>query len=244
MESNCLEANTLPEAPGTNIGQSVPLLCRSDSQSSSSHDSPSATLDKQESCADAAAVGVNLATVQCWVEQIDLFKEWLSCDVHDGKALRMSCSLCHKHQVWLRCLRNYSMSFIEGVTGSSPKDNIRKHSNSDMHKKACGIERTPDITISQIHSSSPLRKNLRKASSLFCICCSFTSFSTHLQGNSADLPFAISSLHALYVFMERLGAGSNNFRTWKVYWRCERERQSAIQRCTTLWSTAEDSQDI
>ena len=41
---------------------------------------------------------------------------------------------------------------------------MRKHGNSDIHHKACDIERRPATTLSQIYRSTPLGKTVASAS--------------------------------------------------------------------------------
>ena len=87
-------------------------------------------------------MSVNLGTVQRWGRELDSLNEWLRYDVKEGKVTRIFCALCTKHEERLRVLRNYSVSFVQGILGTSlKKDNVSKHSNSDMHRKACDLER-------------------------------------------------------------------------------------------------------
>ena len=78
--------------------------------------------------------------------------------------IRISSALCSKHQERLQCLRNYNSSFVQGIAGTTlKKDNARKHGNSDIHHKACDIERSPATTLLQIYCSSPLGKAVASA---------------------------------------------------------------------------------
>lgn len=111
-------------------------------------------------------MSVNLGTVQRWGRERDSLNEWLRYDVKEGKVTRIFCSLCTKHQERLRGLRNYSVSFVQGILGTAlKKDNVSKHSNSDMHRKACDLERRPAITLSQIYSTTPIGRAMASASS-------------------------------------------------------------------------------
>ena len=60
----------------------------------------------------------------------------------------------------------YSSSFVQGIVGTAlKKDNVSKHSNSDMHGKACNLERRPTMTLSQIYRSTPIGRAVSSASS-------------------------------------------------------------------------------
>ncbi len=53
-------------------------------------------------------------------------------------------------------LRNFSSSFIDGITGTAlKKDNVKKHQLSDMHSKAVNLERKP-ATLTDIDKLTPL----------------------------------------------------------------------------------------
>ena len=68
---------------------------------------------------------------------------------------RIFCSLCFKHKDRLRALRNYSSSFVDGITHTSlKKDNVSKHQKSEMHKKAVNMDRQPSAN--DIYESTPL----------------------------------------------------------------------------------------
>ena len=72
----------------------------------------------------------------------DIVGEWLRYDYTAGCVVRVYCEMCLKHAE--RLTRNYSPSFVNGVTGSSlKKDNIVEHSKSDVHKKAISITKRP-----------------------------------------------------------------------------------------------------
>ena len=45
------------------------------------------------------------------------------------------------------------------------KDNVRKHTASDMHHKACDVERRPSATLASLYRSTPIGKAIASASS-------------------------------------------------------------------------------
>eukprot|EP00117_Sycon_ciliatum_P045916 scpid98535/ scgid32949/ len=66
----------------------------------------------------------------------------------------------------MRAIRNFSVSFVDGIRGTAlKKDNVVKHSRSDMHSKALNMERAPTKTLTQIFKSTPLGKAMATASS-------------------------------------------------------------------------------
>ena len=111
-------------------------------------------------------MSVNLATVKRWAKEMDSENEWLHYDVEDESVIKIYCALCLKYKDRLKCLRNYSPSFIKGIVGTSlKKDNAKKHSKSNIHCKACDMERRPLMTLSAIYSSTPLGKAITGATS-------------------------------------------------------------------------------
>ena len=55
---------------------------------------------------------------------------------------------------------------MHGITGSAlEKDNVVKHSKSDIHKKAVSLERQPTRTINEILRSTPIGRAVASASS-------------------------------------------------------------------------------
>ena len=108
--------------------------------------------------------GVQLQTVKKWKKDLDILGEWLCYNETAGCVTRVYCEVCAKHADNLKCLRNYSPSFVNGVTGSSlKKDNIVKHSKSDMHKKALSISKRPR-TMEDLYRSTPIGRALACAS--------------------------------------------------------------------------------
>lgn len=81
-----------------------------------------------------------------------------------GKVTRIFCSLCTKYQDRLQAVRNFSSSFVDGVTNTAlKKDNVSKHQRSDMHKKAVNMER--QLSINEIYQSTPLARAFSSATS-------------------------------------------------------------------------------
>ena len=105
--------------------------------------------------------GVRQLTVKNWEKELDSLGEWLRYNETTGNVTRVYCELCSNHVEQLKCLRNYCPSFVKGVTGSSlKKDNVVKHSKSDMHKKALNISKRPRT----LYSSTPIGRALAGAS--------------------------------------------------------------------------------
>ena len=102
--------------------------------------------------------------MQRWCKEIDSLSEWFRYDEKDGKVTRIFCALCAKHQGKLGGLRNFSLAFVQGVVGTAlKKDNVSKHSKTDMHAKAYNLERRPAMTLCQIYRSTPIGKALSSA---------------------------------------------------------------------------------
>ena len=77
---------------------------------------------------------------------------------------RVYCELCSKHSDKLKSLRNFSPAFVGGVTGSAlKKDNVVKHSKSDMHTRAVSMSRKPK-TRNDIFRDTPIGRALAGAS--------------------------------------------------------------------------------
>ena len=84
----------------------------------------------------------------------------------NGEVDRIRCLLC-LNEDRLRAIRNCSTgAFVHGITGSAlEKDNVVKHSKSDIHKKAFSLERQPTRTINEILRSTPVGTGVASASS-------------------------------------------------------------------------------
>ena len=87
----------------------------------------------------------------------------------DGEVDRIRCLLC-LNEDRLRAIRNNSTgAFVHGITGSAiEKDNVVKHSKSDIHKKAVSLERQPTrriLMINEIVRSTPIGRAVASASS-------------------------------------------------------------------------------
>ena len=77
---------------------------------------------------------------------------------------RVYCELCSKHSDKLKSLCNFSPAFVGGVTGSAlKKDNVVKHSKSDMHTRAVSMSRKPK-TRNDIFRATPIGRSLAGAS--------------------------------------------------------------------------------
>ena len=64
------------------------------------------------------------------------------------------------------CCRNYSPAFVEGISGKSlKKDNVAKHSKSQMHEEARRREKRPTASISNLYTSTPISRVMAVASS-------------------------------------------------------------------------------
>ena len=108
-------------------------------------------------------MSVRVGTFDKWVLDVDVEKKWLACEktVTSAGVTLIFCKLCKEHSSSLRGLRNYSKSFVDGVTGTAlKKDNVVKHSQSDMHAKALGIASHKAKTLSEIYKTTPIGKAL------------------------------------------------------------------------------------
>ena len=87
-------------------------------------------------------MSVNLSTVQKWAKEVDSLGEWLCFGEHDRKVEWIACALCCKHKDRLRAVWNYSVAIVDGFRSTVlKKDNVVKHSHSDMLSKARQMER-------------------------------------------------------------------------------------------------------
>ena len=84
----------------------------------------------------------------------------------NGEVDRIRC-LLYLNEDRLRAIRNYSTgAFVHGIIGSAlEKDNVVKHSKSDIHKKAVSLERQPTRTMNEILRSTPIGRAVASASS-------------------------------------------------------------------------------
>ena len=89
-------------------------------------------------------MSVNLSTVQKWVTELDHLGEWLHYDESSEKVTRFFCVLCAKYKDRLHAIRNFSSSFVDGISGTAlKKDNVKKHRHSEQHSKAVSLEHKP-----------------------------------------------------------------------------------------------------
>ena len=108
---------------------------------------------------------IRVATVEGWIKEIDHNKEWIEYEESAGRLNMIRCKMCVTHQARLRSLRNFNQAFINGVTGSAlKKDNVVKHSRSEMHKKAISLSLRPKLTLDAIFKTTPIGKALAGAS--------------------------------------------------------------------------------
>ena len=87
-----------------------------------------------------------MKTVSKWMDEV----EGLSFDVSGGTGdvVLIRCDLCARHEGKLRALRNFSASFVKGITGNAlKKDNVVKHGKSDMNRKAVDLETNQSLTL-------------------------------------------------------------------------------------------------
>lgn len=107
---------------------------------------------------------VKLETATNWKKIVDPVGEWLDFET-DGKSnvISIRCILCSKFADKLKMKRNFNSGFINGITGTSlKKDNIVKHSKSDMHVTAVNLEHKPD-SVKKI-MDTPIGKAMFQAS--------------------------------------------------------------------------------
>lgn len=107
---------------------------------------------------------VKLVTATNWKNTVDPLGEWLDFEI-DGKnnVISIRCILCSKFADKLKMKRNFNPGFINGITGNSlKKDNIIKHSKSDMHVTAVNLEHKPD-SVKKI-MDTPIGKAMFQAS--------------------------------------------------------------------------------
>ena len=108
--------------------------------------------------------GLRLCTVKKWSTDLDSLGEWLRYDEQSGCVTHVYCELCSKHSDKLKSLCNFSPTFVGGITGSVLiKDNVIKHSKSDMHTRAVNMSRKPK-TRNDIFRATPIGRALAGAS--------------------------------------------------------------------------------
>eukprot|EP00057_Strongylocentrotus_purpuratus_P017041 XP_011671515.1 PREDICTED: zinc finger protein 862-like [Strongylocentrotus purpuratus] len=111
-------------------------------------------------------VSIRVVTVEGWIKDLDQKREWIEYEESAGRLNCIRCKMCVAHQAKLRSLRNFNQAFINGVTGSAlKKDNVVKHSRSEMHKKAIALSSRPKLTLDAIFKTTPIGKALAGASS-------------------------------------------------------------------------------
>ena len=77
---------------------------------------------------------------------------------------RIFCALCAKHKDRLHAIRNFSSSFVDGISGTAlKKDNVKKHRHSEQHSKAVSLEHKP-TTLKEIYRCTSLGRALTTTS--------------------------------------------------------------------------------
>ena len=109
-------------------------------------------------------MSVKQGTVEKWIAEFDPKKEWIRAESSGGAVTKIICKMCREKASSLRGLRNYSTAFVDGISGSAlKKDNVAKHSRSDMHTKAVNLGRNVTMTLQDIYRSTPLGKAIAGA---------------------------------------------------------------------------------
>lgn len=107
--------------------------------------------------------GVALSTVKRWKNELDIPVAWIDCILSGNFVTEISCKLCMRHVDRLRGNRNFSMSFVNGIQGTSlKKDQLNKHKNSDMHKLALSFELNSVTDINKLYQT-PIGQAFGKA---------------------------------------------------------------------------------
>ena len=70
---------------------------------------------------DEVMSGISEKTFQSWLKTHDPNGICIRGEIFDKSAVRIWCALCAKHREWLRCFRNFSDTFVNGITGSALK---------------------------------------------------------------------------------------------------------------------------
>ncbi|XP_077378594.1 uncharacterized protein LOC144019423 isoform X2 [Festucalex cinctus] len=98
---------------------------------------------------------IKLTTVQGWIRELDPEGQWLCYSIISDRLVQeVHCSLCRKHEMQIRSLRNYSANYVKGVRGAAlKKDGLRKHATSEQHLKAHTIEYPVNVTDRPLQST-------------------------------------------------------------------------------------------
>ncbi len=113
--------------------------------------------------------GVQLYMIEKWAKDVDPQKEWLCFETSEKDKTvvkQVYCRLCRKFSSKLRAIRNFNDKFVNGISGNSlKKDNVVKHSKSDMHGHAVNFEKNPGpLSLDAIYKSTPLGRAFASAS--------------------------------------------------------------------------------
>jgi len=65
--------------------------------------------------------GISEKTFQSWLKTLHPNRIWIRGEIFDKSAVCIWCVLCAKHRERLRCFRNFSNAFVNGITGSALK---------------------------------------------------------------------------------------------------------------------------
>ena len=100
---------------------------------------------------------IKKTTVKSWIEQFDPSQESIAFECNNAFVVKITCKLCTKFKDQLKYVRNFSTSFIDGITGAAlKKDNVSKHLTTQMHIKATNLEHSP--TAEKLYETSPTEK--------------------------------------------------------------------------------------
>ncbi|XP_064638642.1 uncharacterized protein LOC135494523 [Lineus longissimus] len=84
---------------------------------------------------------VRLTTANSWKYFADPTNKWLVIESDPYCVTKVRCRICAKYHEELKSFRNFSSSFVTGVTGQNiKKDNVLKHQKSEQHVRAMMME--------------------------------------------------------------------------------------------------------
>ena len=104
-----------------------------------------------------------LKTVKHWEKEYDIKLEW---DVKpSGNAENIRCLTCKDNDGRLQGLKNYNCSWIDSSKNAT-SDSVRKHVNTDMHRRAVDIEMQKHLGSQKyaenVMKTTPIGKSLTK----------------------------------------------------------------------------------
>ena len=110
---------------------------------------------------------LRVSTVKQWASMMNPTSNyWLryNVDMKTDRVTTVYCQVCREQKEKLKALRNFNLAFITGISGSAlKKDNVVKHSKSDMHCKAINIWKKPQ-SVEDIYKSTPIGRAMSSAS--------------------------------------------------------------------------------